>query len=97
MSRKSESERSDIWQMSLRSASSGERRGAVLELYNPRIDRHLVIEVWGGVSHKPPNSSQDIARRWASKFEKKLGEQGLEIPNFRERLLALLKQQWGLG
>jgi hypothetical protein len=94
----SERKRNDIWQMSLRSALSGEKRGVTLELYNPVKDQHLVIELWGGeVSYKPPNSRQDLARRFVSRFEKKLKDHDLEIPDFRERLLALLKQRWGLG
>jgi hypothetical protein len=98
MSERSERKTDYIWQMSLRSARTGERRGVALELYNPVIDKYLVIELWGGeVSYKPPNSRRDLARRFVSRFEKKLKDHGLEIPNFRDRLLDLLKQRWGLG
>jgi hypothetical protein len=98
MSRKSKREENDVWQMSIRTTSSGLRNGFALELYNPIVDQHLVVEIWAGeVSRKPLNSTREYALRLASKFEKKLIDQGMEIPNLRERLLDLVKQKWRLG
>ena len=98
MNRKSKREGNDVWQMSLRTTSSGVRNGFALELYNPVVDQHLVVEIWAReVSNKPLNSTREFALRLASKFEKKLIDQGLEIPNLRERLLALVKEKWRLG
>ncbi len=84
------------WQISLRSYAEGEDRGTLVELFNPLTDQHVLIKVAGReTSHKPPNTSASLAERLANKLDKKRNDLGLEVPNFRQRLITLLKQQYG--
>jgi hypothetical protein len=91
MSGKNSNQVSAVWQMSLRSDPKGE----VLEIYNPMTDNHSVFIV-KSVSHKPPNTQQDLLNRWVAAFQKKLKQAKIEIPNSCERLSVLIKQRRGL-
>lgn len=82
---------SSHWQLSVRTAIEGERRGVTLEVYNPVLNIHEQFNIWHGTArrtgNRPPGEAVEIK---ANRFNKLLSEAGLQIPDARRRIAELL-------
>ncbi len=93
----SESE-DQFWQMSLRRGMDDGRSCIILEIFNSKTGQNQAIHFSGSdFKHTPPNSHSILAKRWSAVLEKRLKKEGFDIPNMRERLLALIIEKWHLG
>jgi hypothetical protein len=94
MAKKKSKTQGDLWQLSVRNFQQGGKRGTALEVYNPIDGTHNIVKLLGGeVSYKQP-SPLNLPMRYAIAFERKLKEKGIDIPDARQRIYAVIKEKW---
>src|SRR5262245_52128595 len=95
MAEKKSKKQKEFWQLSMRSINDEGKTGTALEIYHPIDGTHKVLEFIGGeLSRNKPDSAEDLIHRWTIAIERKVKAEGVDIPDIRRRLKALIIQRW---
>ena len=84
----------DYWQLSTRAAFDGERRGILLDVCHPTMEIYKQVVLWGDESPNGNGQPRLFAERCASKLELKLKDEGIFIPDARNRIADLIEGKW---
>lgn len=84
---------SDYWQLSVRTAIDGERRGISLDVYHPTTQIYEQVIIWGGEVNQGRTTFRNFAERLAGKLERLLKEKGVSIPDGRTRIADLIEDR----
>jgi hypothetical protein len=85
---------SDYWQLSVRAAIDGERRGILLDVYHPTMQIYQQVIIWGGEVNQGRTTPRNFAERQAGKLARLLKEKGVSIPDSRSRIADLIEDKW---
>ena len=95
MAEKKSKKQNEFWQLSMRSINEEGKTGTALEIYHPIDGTHKVIEFIGfELSHNKPNSTEALIHRWTIAIERKVKAEGVDIPDIRQRIKAMIIQRW---